>query len=225
MLNRPVEHGAVAVHARQLALDARLRLAPLVGVPLLLCGLTLQLLVQQSAATVPVAALTVLAGMVAALLARPHQRQIARSRAGIRAERRVAARLRRCGAAAVVHNLKIPGRGDVDHVVLGPFAVAVETKHGRGRPTPLGDGRLRVGGKVLPRDPVGQAERAATAVQARLGVPVVPVVAVADASGPPQRAGAVWICSARQLPAVLARLPQVWSDPAAAQRAAAQLVG
>jgi len=85
----------------------------------------------------------------------------------------------------VIHNLPIAGRGDVDHVVVGPAgAVVIETKYLAGRVICQADGAWL----QLKRDevrqiaaPSAQVERAAEAVAARLtgcGLGAVPVRSV-----------------------------------------------
>ena len=137
-----------------------------------------------------------------------------RAAVGAAAERRVGALLERVGAAVVVHGALLGGGGDADHVVAGPCLAAVETKSGRGR-LQVDGARVAVGGKVLPRDPVGQARRQAAAVRKLTGVWCAAIVCVADADGAPVESGGVTVCSATDLPAVLARLPRVLDDTAA----------
>lgn len=136
--------------------------------------------------------------------------------AGIAAERKVARALRRAGPAAIVHGARPGGRGgDLDHVVLGPYVAAVETKHGRGTVRVGRDGRVSAGGKRLPRDPVGQAGKAARRAGRTLGLPVTPVLCIAGMTGGPFQVDDVWVTGARTLPELLGRLPRMLTDDAA----------
>lgn len=166
-----------------------------------------------------VAALIV--AVVAAVAARHHWGRLRRADVGVRAERKVARALRKVPAAAVVHGARI-GAGDADHVVLGPQAVVVETKSGRGKVS-LRGGEMTVGGRRLPRDPVRQARGQAAALRKKTGVYTDTLVCVPDASSAPQTAAdGTTVCNARDLPQVIAGLPHRIS-PAQAGEIAARL--
>jgi len=91
----------------------------------------------------------------------------------------------------VIHNLPIAGRGDADHVVVGPAGVIViETKYLAGRITCQADGtwlQLKRDEVRQMADPSAQVQRAAEAVAARLracgcgNVPVHCVLVMAHA--------------------------------------------
>jgi len=112
--------------------------------------------------------------------------EAARWAAGAVGENIVAGALARLGNDhVVIHNLPLDGRGDADHVVVGPAgAVAIETKYLAGRIVCQGDGIW----KQLKRDevrhiadPAAQVQRAADGVAcilARRGLQDVPVYAV-----------------------------------------------
>jgi hypothetical protein len=89
----------------------------------------------------------------------------------------------------IIHNLPLPGRGDADHVVVGPGGVVVlETKYLAGRIICRDDGiwlqLKRDEVRQIP-DPSAQAQRAADDIATRLGrfgfehVPVLPVLVMA----------------------------------------------
>jgi hypothetical protein len=92
--------------------------------------------------------------------------------------------------------------------VLGPCAAAVETKTGRGRLRRTGT-RLQVGRRTLPGDPLTQARRQAENLRRHTGVNTEAVLCIVDLDGPPQHHDGVTVCAARDLVAVLGRLPRV----------------
>lgn len=192
------------MHARRLARRALLRLTQ-AGAALLASMLAVWL-AWGSSFFGPALALAVPVCLVAGLGVRRFNVEYLKASTGVRAEDRVARVLARCPAVAVLHGA-IVGRGDVDHVVIGPRLVAVETKHGRGEVTFDRDGTLRVGGRRLPRDPLGQVHANASLLAGRVGRAADAVVVVVDASSPPQCRDGVWVCSLAHLPAVLERLP------------------
>lgn len=127
---------------------------------------------------------------------------------GIRSEKLVARQLKNVGAEAVVHGALIGGGGDVDHVVLGPCAVAVETKTGKGRMRL--DGRtIRVGRKTIPGDPIGQVRRQAKALSRITGQPTASVVCIPEMTSEPRAVGDVVICAAQDLSDVIRAAPSV----------------
>jgi hypothetical protein len=154
----------------------------------------------------------------------PHQR---RWQAGIDAERAVAAAIESCDVTAVVHGARVAG-GDADHVVLGPCAAVVETKHGLG-PVWVDSsdaGMLWVSGRRLRGEdgsPVRQVLRQANALAELLEAAMVSVVCVAGMTSAPFVTDGVHVCSATDLPHVLASLPVVL-DPAAARALADRCV-
>lgn len=196
--------GTPAVHARGLARRALARLlqcAGAIAVSVLLAWLT-----SGTSFFAPVLVLAVPVSLIAALGVRRFNVEYLKASTGVRAEDRVARVLARCPLVAVVHGALI-GRGDVDHVVLGPCLVAIETKHGRGPVTFDRDGTLRVGARRLPRDPVTQARSNAARLGERLGRQADAVVVVVDTTSPAQNRSGVWVCSLKDLPAVLEALP------------------
>ncbi len=139
-----------------------------------------------------------------------------RARAGAQAEVDVAAALRRAGATAVVYNARLPGcRGDVDAVVLGPMAAAIEVKRATGRVRCYADGRVRVAGRMLPGRPLRQAIAAAVAVRRTLGLEghVTAIVCITGMRRRPRLVTVsdvpVWVASPRHLRRVLRRLPRL----------------
>jgi hypothetical protein len=114
------------------------------------------------------------------------QDDAARWEAGARGETIVADALAKLEADhVVINNLPILGRGDADHVVVGPAGVVVvETKYLAGRISCLGDGTWMQTKRDEVRqiaDPAAQVQRAAAAIEAKLrrrGLWDVPVHAV-----------------------------------------------
>jgi hypothetical protein len=206
--------GSPAAHAVTL-MRSRLRRSVLLGAgaSVLLLG-SLQLvrrsfasaeLTMTSRAAVSVA---VAAAIYAAWRSRVEYVNYLRARAGVRTERRVARVLEQLGAAAVVHGALLTERaGDADHMVLGPCAVVVESKTGRGE-VRYRNNALWVGRKRIPRDPLRQVVAQRDLAARRLGVSVDAVVCVVDMSGPPQQHRGAWVCSLDDLGRVIAQLPQ-----------------
>lgn len=192
------------MHARRLARRALTRLAQAGAA--VLASVFAVWLAWGSSFFGPVLALAVPVCLVAGLGARRFNVEYLKASTGVRAEDRVARVLARCPAVAVLHGV-IVGRGDVDHVVIGPRLVAVETKHGRGEVTFDRDGALRVGGRRLPRNPLGQVRTNASLLAGRVGRTADAVVVVVDTSSPAQCREGVWVCSLAHLPAVLEQLP------------------
>jgi hypothetical protein len=133
-------------------------------------------------------------GIVALMRLRARPGRMADERAiwaaGARGEELVAAQLARLPEGFVVlNNVPLPGRDDVDHVVVGPAGVAVvETKYLSGQIACLGPGhwvQTKRDGPRLIADPAAQAERAAAAVRQGLRaagwghVPVWPLLVFA----------------------------------------------
>lgn len=158
-------------------------------------------------------------GFGAGMVSRARVR-LGQTRAGIRAEQIVGSRLEKLPVTAVVHNVDL-GRGDVDHVVLGPVCVAVETKYGQGSVRIEGD-RLRVGAKLLRGSPLRQARQSAQLVARALGVPCMPLVVVSGGTGPAQLHAGVWVASPDTLASVVSALPHV-VDPVSAHDGAVRL--
>jgi hypothetical protein len=113
-----------------------------------------------------------------------------RARGGAAGERRVARRLRRLSRRGwVVRNDVDRGRGNVDHLVLGPHgAFTIETKLTR-----RGRGEL------------AQVRAHAAWASKRLGIPVVPVLCVVNRTQRPKLIAGVWCVDLRRLPRVLKR--------------------
>jgi Nuclease-related domain len=106
-------------------------------------------------------------------------------RTGARGERRTARRLRRLVRRGYVafHDLAMPGsRGNIDHLLIGPCGVfVIDSKQYTGRVQQTPDGH--VWHNYYPLDEQLRTVRAeAQAVEAILGVPVIPVVCVHGAS-------------------------------------------
>jgi hypothetical protein len=106
--------------------------------------------------------------------------------AGATGENMVAAELEQLeDDHVVIHNLPLPGRGDADHVVVGPAGVVViETKYLAGRIAYQGDDvwiQLKRDEVRHIGDPSAQVRRAADAIEVRLsryGLREVPVLSL-----------------------------------------------
>lgn len=134
--------------------------------------------------------------------------EYARAMSGVRAEDEVARALGSTGGALLLNGVLL-GAGDIDHVLLGPVAAAIETKYGRGRISVSPEGRLLVGSKVLPRDPIAQAARNAAMLSRRLGVSCTAVVVISSGEGQAFMSRGVYVTSLRDLPALVRSLPRV----------------
>jgi hypothetical protein len=157
---------------------------------------------------------TVVVGGLAlgAVVVRFHVGGLARASAGAATEEEIASRLRRLRVEAVLYGLVLPGRrSDVDVILIGPIAAAVEVKRGSGRLRVGGDGSITAGARRLPGRPLDQAARGARAVARVLDVDVYPILCISDMRGRPQRYRIddeeVIVCSARHLVRVVRRLP------------------
>ena len=159
-------------------------------------------------------------------------RQARRAAVGARSEREVRTAVRRTGSVAAAYGLVLGGRGgDCDVVVFtrGCGAAAVEVKTGHGEVV-AGEGRLRVGRRVLHGDPVRQAANQARQLSRKLnGGTVQAVVCVPGMSNrpfstrPSKNGAEVWVCSARDLKAVLDRATRVFDSAAEAEAAMRRL--
>ena len=210
--------GTPARHARKLRLRAA---AQTLGGTLIAASGALALLLDTFIPP-PVAALCFIGGVAAA---GPARRRWLQAAAGIRSEDRVARLLNRCGAVSVIHGADLApegrSRGDVDHVVLGPVVAAVETKTGRGRVRISGE-QVTVATRRLPGRPLRQARMHAHQLGAHVGTAATAVLCIVDMVGRPFTHEGVTVCSAADLPGVLAGLPRS-IDSAAAARLGAQL--
>lgn len=84
-------------------------------------------------------------------------------------ELHVAQQLQRlAGAWFICHDVQLPGRGNLDHLLLGPAGpVVVNAKYTGAKPVVVDSGRMQVGGRD--RGYLGQAEREADVVTKALG--------------------------------------------------------
>lgn len=194
---------------------AQLRRAELLSV-LLHGGATIVLVVVSTVVFTrspgPLGYLSALAGVGGAAIetrrAARAQSKLARLEAGWRAERAVGKVLRRARVDVVAHGVVVGRTGDSDHVVLGPCAAVIETKHGRG-PVEVRDGALIMRGRRMPRDPLAQAARQSDLIGRHLQVATTPVVCIVDMTNRPFVTDGVIVCSARDLNGVLDGLPAV----------------
>jgi flagellin-like protein len=214
--------GSPGAHARSLAFKALGRAALLSAliVALVVAGFALGALsvfASDRGVSEVVGALLLLAAVVVGFSVSNSWASMRKAEIGWRSEKRVASVLDRCGAAAVVHGALLGAGGDVDHMVLGPVAVAVETKTGGGR-VRIEHGRVVAGRRTVPGDPVAQARRQAVALGRALGVRTSAVVCLPDMSNRPFKSGDVAVCSLNDLAAVIAAQPhQLSPDQAVVQ--------
>jgi hypothetical protein len=156
-----------------------------------------------------------LAGIVGAVIegwrATQSQNKLARLDAGWRAERKVGKLLHKTPLDVVAHGVLIGKTGDSDHVILGPCAAVIETKHGHGL-VEISNGLLAVRGRRMPRDPLAQASRQAEQIERRLKVSTTPILCVVEMSNRPFVFNGVIVCSAADLKSVIATLPNVISS-------------
>lgn len=199
--------GTPASHARHLARE-RLKVVVAAAISASMLGFVALLLSSHAGTLVRVSiGFAAVAIFVLAWRARSSWVLYQRALAGVRSEDRVARALLDLDAEVVIHGALVAERvGDLDHLVLGPWAVAVETKTGRGK-TAVRKGQLTVNGRWLPRDPCKQVTDQAAYASRRLGVPVDRVVCVVDTPSRPREIDGVWVCSLKDLPAVIRSLP------------------
>lgn len=158
--------------------------------------------------------LLILAAAVAAWAAiRTFDGRIRRAEAGRATEQRVGRSLDRLRAGAIVYGVeRADRRGDIDVVVLGPWAAAVEVKSGRGRVRFFADGSVRVGRRMLPGRPLRQAVAGAASLRRMLQVPVwvEPVLCIEGMRQRPRQVHMdghlIRVCNGRHLPRVIRRL-------------------
>lgn len=129
----------------------------------------------------------------------------AKNTAGINAEMAVAKALRNSSFAMVSYG-SLLAHGDCDVIVAGPQLAIVEVKHGRGH-VRVEDGRLRDDRKPFGKDPIRQATGQAAAVRQLAGGFVDAVVCVTGMENRPFTYKNTVVCSAADLPQVLAGLP------------------
>lgn len=168
-----------------------------------------------------VALTSYLAGHVALWGRRLANPDAVRAAVGARAEADTATVLERCAPRAVLHSLLLGAGGDLDHVVVGPCLVALETKYGRGRVS-VRDGVVYAGSKALRGDPLAQVRRQASRLTEIVGRPSVPVVVISQGVGQ-VRVDGVIVCGPREVPAVVAAAPKILS-PAGATAARIRLL-
>ena len=129
----------------------------------------------------------------------------AKARIGAKSERRVAKVLGSLNPVALLNSTLLGAGGDADHIVLGPWAVVIETKTGHGLASYDGQ-HMRVGSKIIPTNPVTQVQRQARALRTEAGIYVDAVVCIVDMDNAPFTAGSTTVCSLRDLPRIIAGL-------------------
>jgi hypothetical protein len=137
----------------------------------------------------PPRTVTLAAVFVLLILSGQARRRASRWNVGMQSERQVAGQLRRLGRRwQIVHDLPC-GRGNLDHLAIGPRgAFAIETKT-----------------RTITPQGIAQAARNATWASKRLGVPVTAVLCVARGDMRPRQYGDVICVSANRLRRVLRR--------------------
>ena len=150
---------------------------------------------------------------------------IKRTSAGIRAEDRVARVLNQAGAYHVAHGALLGAGGDADHIILGPSAVVVETKHGRGN-VRYEQGHVIAGVRRIPKDPVGQVRRQAAALSRLTACHVTAIICIPDMTNSPIIIGShhnqVTICSLADL-AHLVKISSVHLSPEQSEKIVSHL--
>jgi len=190
--------GTPAAYARTLRTPVRRKFAMFAGAQTLLAAAAIGTVIAAAPQMPnPVFWLAVLAVVLIGIPAAATRTRLAQLNAGIRAEDKTARYLAKSGVAAVVHGAQIP-TGDVDHVALGPVALAIETKYGRGAVSVSG-GKVRVGGRQLRGDPLGQARRNADIVSRQLRVQCTPVLVISEGTVRPFTADGVIVCAPESL--------------------------
>ena len=164
-------------------------------------------------------AVTGLGAVAAGLGCRSELTRHAKAAVGRRSERRVAARLERLGATAVIHGAMLGAGGDTDHIVLGPLLAVVETKTGSGQ-VHASEGKLHAGRRTILGDPVAQVRRQAAALGRLCGQQPFPVVCIPDMTNRPFETSGVVVCSEADLASVLRAAPAVLAPLRAAELAA-----
>jgi hypothetical protein len=206
--------GTPAAYARKLQIRALLRATLAVLVAAAAAAVALGAPEAFPTVRLNVAGAVAAAVFAAALAARDRFATAARkAKVGIESEKRVAKVLARIdGLEAVVNGALLGAGGDADHLALGPVCVVVETKTGSGNLSVEGDGRLRVGRRVIPGDPLAQVGRQARALERLCGNSVTAVVCIPDAKGQARQVRGVWVCNLSQLGGVIVAAPRVMAQ-------------
>lgn len=148
-------------------------------------------------------------------------REAGRSAVGARSEREARAAIRRTRPVAVAYGLVLGERaGDCDAVVFtrhgGAAAIEVKTGHGE---VAARNGVLRVGRRVLPKNPIRQAEGQARRLSRALGrKPVLAIVFIPGMTNRCFAEAGVWVCGPGELSAVLDRAPRVFASASEAEK-------
>ena len=211
-------YGKPAEHATSLARNAVLKLLCWAS-SAFFCGGLLFLVYpsNENRLRIPALIAGVVGSIVSIIQAKTARVNFMRAYSGVIAEQTVAKVLRRCKLSAVVNGALLH-RGDADHVVFGPAFAVIETKHGRGFVTVRPDG-VRVGNRLLPRDPIAQVLAQADTLRAVIGDRPSPIVCVSGMIGKPFQSRGVWVTSPRDLPKTLSTLPFVFDKAESARMA------
>jgi len=138
----------------------------------------------------------------------------AKARIGAKSERRVAKVVAELNPVALLNSTLLGAGGDADHIVLGPWAVVIETKTGHGHARYDGQ-HMRVGAKTIPGNPVTQVQRQARALHSEASTYVDAIVCIVDMDNAPFAVGSTTVCALRDLPGVIAGLERRLDETAA----------
>lgn len=120
---------------------------------------------------------------------------------GVKSERQVRRTVRRKKPPITVYGAKLgPKQGDVDMILIDQnlHLAAVEIKTGFGKVSVDGN-QIRAGRKVMPRDPLGQCQKAARRLNKAMNTTSLPVVCVPGMNNAPFIHDGVVICNAKDL--------------------------
>ncbi len=130
---------------------------------------------------------------------------VKKAQAGITAEVAAAKALRRTPLFATAFGAVLE-YGDCDAIAIGPQLAVVEVKHGRGSLS-VRKGSLFINNRPFKGDPVRQSHGQAASLRRRFGQSADTVVCVTGMQNAPFQLDGTWLCSADDLPGVIARLP------------------
>jgi hypothetical protein len=143
---------------------------------------------------------------------------VKKAQAGIQAEEVAARSIRQAPLFCAAFGMVLD-RGDCDAIAIGPQLAVIEVKHGRGTIS-IRKGRLFINDRAFKGDPVRQSHGQASALRRICGQTADTVVCVTGMQNAPFEVNGTWLCGAKDLPAVLTRLPHRLT-----QMQAATLVG
>ena len=134
---------------------------------------------------------------------------------GAAAERNVGNVINRSPDLDYVLHAKQIGPGDIDHILIGPFFAAVETKSGGGH-TRVKGGVLHAGSKSFPANMLSKVTQQATILSEITNTICTPIVCIENATGPPKQIGGVWVCGSDSILDLSKQLDVVFDKETAA---------